>query len=66
MKTWESKVYVKTGNAKIAHTAHVQADNAFAAKQQFGAQFGHANVITTPREVTGSAGFNSAPWMENF
>ena len=67
MKHWEGKVYVKQGNAKIAHTVRLQADNAFAASQQLKAQYGAANVIMVPYEVSGTgSSFNSAPWMENF
>ncbi len=67
MKTYEAKVYVKQGNARIPHTVQVQAESVFSAQQMIKAQYGANNVITIPYEVSsGGSSFNSAPWMENF
>lgn len=65
-KTFEVKVYIKQGNAKIAHTVHLQASSSFSAQQMANAQYGSGNVISVPVEVSGGSSYNSAPWMENF
>jgi len=66
MKTYEAKVYVKNGNAKIPHTTQIQAESTFSAQQLISSQYGAENVITTPVEVTQNNSNNSAPWMKDF
>lgn len=67
MKTFSAQVYIKNGNAKIAHTIQFSASSSFAAQQMLTAQYGANNVITVPTEVSGSGSdYNPAPWMKNF
>jgi len=63
MKTFQAKVYVKNGNARVPHTVQFNAESSFAAQQMVQAQYGSANVISVPVEVKGSTGYNPAPWM---
>lgn len=65
MKTWEAKVYVRSGNSRIPHTVRIKAQSSFAAREMFNAQYGANNVIGIPYEVkSGGSKHNPAPWME--
>jgi hypothetical protein len=64
MKTYQAQVYVRNGNTRIPHTVQFNAESSFAAQQMLRAQYGANNVISVPKEVLGSAGYNSAPWMK--
>ena len=66
MRNFEAKVYVRQGNARIAHTVRLQAESSFSAQQMVSAQYGSANVITVPYEVSGGSTYNPAPWMDKF
>ncbi len=65
MKTFTARVYVRNGNAKIAHTIQFPAESSFAAQQMLSAQYGLNNVITVPTEVKGSTStYDPAPWLK--
>lgn len=63
MKTFQARVYVKNGNARVPHTVQFTAQTSFAAQQMLVAQYGAGNVISVPTEVTGATGSNKSPWM---
>lgn len=63
MKTFQARVYVKNGNARVPHTVHLNAQSSFAAQQQLVAMYGASNVISVPTEVKGASGDSKSPWM---
>lgn len=63
MKTFQARVYVRNGNARVPHTVQFNAQSSFAAQQMAAAQYGANNVISVPTEVKGATGSTSAPWM---
>jgi len=66
LKSYEAKVYVRQGVARIPHTVQVAAESTFSAQQMLIAQFGSGNIITVPHEISGSSTYNPAPWMDKF
>jgi len=66
MKTFEATVMVRNGNSNIAHTVRITADNNFAARELFSAQYGASNVVSMPVEVKSFGGsYDPAPWMRS-
>jgi len=63
MKTFQAKVYVRNGNARVPHTVQFNAESSFAAQQMCAAQYGSANVISVPTEIRASNSTSSSPWM---
>lgn len=63
MKTFQAKVYVRSGNARIPHTVRIDAATVFSAQQLLVGMYGAENVISVPIEVKGAAALNPAPWM---